>query len=271
MNWFARFWRRRRPSRTARPAPTFRPTVDGLDERVMPAVFGGRSLFAGALFGPATAGHGDFSGANLTQLSAALTGTSGSGHAHATVNATAGTSSLSVNVTGLTANTTYSVEVNGTTVGEIATNANGAANVRMSGLATTIAAGDTLAIADSTGTTVLSGTFAAPSITRLSASLTGTTGSGHARYHADATAGTNSLTVSVSGLTASTTYNVDIGTSVVGQITTDANGDGSVTLSGLTTSVAAGSTISVVTSGGTTVLSGTFATATGGGHGCHGG
>jgi hypothetical protein len=238
--------------------------VDGLDERVMPSGFGGRALFGGAaLFGPPTAGRGDFSNANLTRLSATLTGTSGSGHAHAAVNATAGTSSLSVSVTGLTANTTYTVAVNGTTVGEITTNANGAANVRMSDLTTTIAAGDTLTVADSSGSTVLSGTFAAPSITRLRASLSGTTGSGHARYHADATAGTNSLTVSVSGLSASTTYTIDVGSTAVGQLTTDANGDGSVTLSDVTTTVAAGSVITVVDSTGATVLTGTFAATSG--------
>jgi hypothetical protein len=164
MKWFARFWRPRRPSRTARPAPTFRPTVDGLDERVMPSGCGASSTIAGAgIFGPPTAGSGQFGDSSVTRLSASLTGATGTaGHAHYHADATAGTNSLTLSVSGLTASSTYTIDVNGTSVGTITTDATGAGKVTLSDLSATVAAGSTITVVDSTGATVLSGTFAAP-------------------------------------------------------------------------------------------------------------
>jgi hypothetical protein len=115
-------------------------------------------------------------------------------------------------------------------------------------------------------TTVLSGTFATGGCHHgqdLSASLTGTTGSGSARF----STGQNSLKVSVSGLTAGATYTVQAGdgttNTTVGQITTDANGSGKLSVSNLTATIAAGTILTVLDANGTTVLTGTFAA---GGH-----
>jgi hypothetical protein len=273
MNWFTRLWRQR-PTRAALLTASFRPTVEGLDERVMPAVFGRSQLFAGAAhFGAFDAGGEDSDDANETRLTATLTGATGtSGHARYHANATEGTSGLSLRVSGLAASSTFTVQIGGATVGQITTDADGDGKLHLSNLTATVAAGTNITVLDSTGATVLSGTFAAPeaTVTKLHADLTGATGtSGHARYHADATAGTNSLTLKVSGLAASVTFTVKIGGTTVGQITTDANGKGRVTFTNLTATVAAGTAITVLDSTGATVLSGTFVAGGGEGEGCH--
>jgi hypothetical protein len=135
--------------------------VEGLDERVMPAGFGRHHLFAAAgLFGSFTAGAGDFSEANEARLFAALTGATGTaGHARYHADATAGTNSLSLSVSGLAASSTFTVQIDGTTVGQITTDANGAGKVTLSNLTTAVAAGTVISVLDSTGATVLSGTF----------------------------------------------------------------------------------------------------------------
>jgi hypothetical protein len=64
------------------------------------------------------------------------------------------------------------------------------------------------------------------------------------------------------GLTANTTYSIEIGTTVIGQITTDTDGDGMAWLSNISATVVAGSTISILDANSNTVLTGTFAAAT---------
>jgi hypothetical protein len=184
-----------------------------------------------------------------------------------------------VRVSGLTASQTFTVQVDGTAVGSLTTDANGRGKLTLSDLSATIAAGSVVTVLDSSGATVLQGTFATPSNSgchgddsgeqRLTASLTSSssTESGHAVFRSSASdTSQNSLTMRVSGLTASQTYTIQIGGTDVGSLTTDANGRGKVTLSNLSVSVAAGSVLTVVDSSGTTVLQGTFATATGGEH-----
>jgi hypothetical protein len=200
---------------------------------------------------------------------ATLTGASGtSGSAEFTAGTTSGQNSLGVRVSGLTASTTYTVQVDGTTVGQVTTNANGKGHVSLSNLSGTIAAGSVVTVLDPTSTTVLTGTLAAesehPSRQELSATLSGASGtSGFAAYSANTTTGDNTFRLRVSGLTASTTYTVQVGGTTVGQVTTDASGKGSVSLSNLTATVAAGSVVTVLDPTGVTVLTGTLATRSG--------
>jgi hypothetical protein len=119
--------------------------------------------------------------------------------------------------------------------------------------------------------------FAGPGITHtpsgahntqeLTASLTGATGtSGFAAYRANTTTGQNAFLLKVSGLTASTTYTVQVDGTTIGQVTTDTNGTGHVKLTNLTATIAAGSVVTVLDPTGATVLQGTLAAATG--HSC---
>lgn len=94
----------------------------------------------------------------------------------------------------------------------------------------------------------------------LTAALAGATGtSGAATFSSNTTAATNSLLVQVSGLSASSTYTVDIGGTSVGQITTNSSGSGQLSLSNISASIAPGTAVTVLDSTGATVLSGTFA------------
>lgn len=94
----------------------------------------------------------------------------------------------------------------------------------------------------------------------LSASLSGVTGAAGTAYYNDGTvSGQNTLSLRVSGLTASSTYTVQINGTTVGQITTDASGNAKLSLSNISPSVTTGSVISVLDSTGTTALQGTFA------------
>ena len=172
-------------------------------------------------------------------------------------------------VSGLTPDTTYNVLVGTTTVGSFTTGTTGRGHLSVSNIPATVTANSTtVTVETSTGTpvTVLSGTFAAPAAhTRLSASLTGATGtSGEARYSTNTTAGTNEFSVQVSGLTPDTTYNVVVGTTTE-TFTTDAKGRGHLSVSNFPGTVTANTMVTVETSTGTpvTVLSGTFAADTG--------
>jgi hypothetical protein len=193
-------------------------------------------------------GCGGHHGAEHATLSASLTNASGA-TGTASFNSSAG--SLFVTVKGATASSTLSVTVtdNGTTtnVGTITTDASGNGHAKFTGV--TAAAGDTVMVGD------LTGTFAQ---VRFSATLTGTTTgvSGSAAYNSVK----NSLHVSITGAAASTTYNVSINGTVIGQITTNSRGYGrlKVTPSGVT--IASGSTISIAdTTGSAAILTGAFA------------
>jgi hypothetical protein len=267
--------------RRARPQVRYaRPVLESLETRDLPDAgpgFLAHGFHFGppALFGPAAdqalVGSGvlqALSGHTQT-LVATLTGTTGaSGLATFTPGSTTGQNTLTVSVSGLTANQTYAVQVGGTTVGQVSTGSTGSGSVTLSDVAAAIAAGSVISVLDTSttpNTTVLSGTFAPGGCHHgqaLTASLTGTTGSGAACF----SSGDSSLKVRVSGLTANATYTVEVanGTAAptaVGQITTDANGSGKLSVSNLTATVSAGTVLTVVDSSGTTVLTGTFGAA----------
>ncbi len=183
---------------------------------------------------------------------------------------------FNLTVTGLTATTTYTVDIGGTSIGSILTDSTGAGTLSLSNLTTAIASGSVITVLDASSTTVLQGTFASGDGhhtgggggggdcngggQEVSATLTGATGtSGTAEFTSSSTAGQNTFTLTVSGLSASTTYTVDIGGTSIGTFTTDTTGASTLTLSNLTTTIASASVITVVDSTGTTVLQGTFA------------
>jgi hypothetical protein len=211
------------------------------------------------------------------ELIATLSGAKGTfGFAEYTSSSTASQNNFEMLVSGLTASTTYTVEVGGTSIGTFTTDSTGMGSLELSNLTTTISAGSVLTVVDASSNTVLTGTFAAGDDhggggcqggTDLTATLTGTSGAtGSVEFKASATAGQNSFTLTVTGLTASTTYTVDIGSTSIGTFTTDSTGAGTFTLSNLTTPpITAGSVVNVLDASNNNVLTGTLAT----GEPCH--
>jgi hypothetical protein len=267
--------------------PAFRPTLESLEGREVPSGgpwFGGGhdlALFNHAQFGPAFAGAtgggndaqvgpafagalggrndpGDgFAGFGIPTLAANLTGASGtSGTATFSTNALIGQNSFHLHASGLTANTTYTVSSGSTTLGTFTTDANGQGKLSVSNVSPALTAGSTITVKDPTGATALSGTLAN---TNLFATLGGTSGvDGIAFYHANVTAGTNSLQVGLFGLSANSTYTVQLGGKTVGTVTTNAFGAGHLSVSDLSTPPTAGSALTVLDSTGATVLQGSF-------------
>ena len=200
-----------------------------------------------------------------TTLTAALTGATGtSGSVTFKSDSVTGDNSLSVKVSGLKASSTYTVVSGTTTLGSLTTDASGTGTLSVSDLSPALAAGAVITVLDADAATVLSGTLATATNqanSLFNASLTGTTGtSGNARSHSTTSAG-SSLRVEVSGLTADTTYTVQVDGTTVGQIVTNAGGHGKLSLDSLAASISAGSVITVQDSSGATVLQGTFAAA----------
>jgi hypothetical protein len=108
----------------------------------------------------------------FTRLSASLRGATGTaGTAQYDDNATSGENSLRLRVSGLSADSTYTVKIGDTTVGRINTDADGRGWLSES-LSTTVSSGSAITILNSKGTSVLQGTFAAD---------TGNDGWGHHR------------------------------------------------------------------------------------------
>jgi hypothetical protein len=217
------------------------------------------------------------------ELNAKLTGAMGAtGSAEFTAGSATGQNAFTLLANGLTANTKYTVDVGSTSIGTFTTDANGAGALALTDLTTTISDGTVLTVVDANGNTVLTGTFASGhgegggddnnDEKSLSAALTGATGtSGMAQFKAGDSAGENHFELSASGLTASTTYTVQIGGTSIGTFTTDANGAGSLELKNLTTTISAGTALTVVDANGNTVLSGTFAAGGGDNQGGDGG
>jgi len=202
-------------------------------------------------------GSGDHGGEGAgTSLQAALTNAGG---ATGKAEFSSGDGDLEVQVQGAAASSTLNVLINGNQVGTITTDANGNGKLDLSGL--TVNSGSTIAVGD------LTGTFAAPvPEVHLSAQLTGASGlTGKAEFNSQ----DNELQVEISGAAANTVYNITIDNVVVGQVTTDASGQGEFHSSQSTTlTVNAGSAISVSdTAGNPAILQGTFATSSQ----CHGG
>jgi hypothetical protein len=257
-----------------RQRPSVRPMLEQVESRYLPnagPLFAGLGPFAFGNpehFGALTAGcQGQNQGQTQT-LVASLTGATGtSGTAVFRANSTTGDNSLTVRVSGLTANSTFTVTSGTQTLGTINTDANGRGYFSVSNVSPALTSGATITVSDSSGATVLSGPLASlnsSSVTRLNASLSGATGtSGTAHFEGNTAVGGNRFSVRVSGLTANSTYTVQIGGTTVGQVNTDADGDGFLSESNVSPTVASGTVLTILDSSGATVLKGTFATATG--------
>jgi len=126
-------------------------------------------------------------------------------------------------------------------LGTVSTDASGNGHAKFTGV--TAAAGDALTVGDLTGTLAQ---------VKFTATLTGaaTSVSGSSSYNSVK----NSLHVAISGATASTTYNVSINGAVVGQITTNSNGHGRLKVTPTGVTIAAGSTISITDTAGSTAI-----------------
>jgi hypothetical protein len=255
-------------ARTTKPrnvGHAFRPVLESLEAREVPSGgpwFGGAhelALLNQAQVGSALAGvtGGCEAGLGASTLAASLTGTSGaSGTATFAANAATGNNSLHIHASGLTANTTYTVASGTTTLGTFTTNANGQGKLSVSDVSPALTAGSVITVTDPSGATVLSGALAA---THLFATLGGTRGGdGIASYHANVLTGSNSLQVGLFGLSASSTYTVQLDGTTVGTVTTNASGSGHLSVSNLSTPPKAGSTLTVLDSTGATILQGSF-------------
>jgi hypothetical protein len=256
---------------------TFRPVLESLESRDVPSFgpwFGAAHELAlanlsragSALAGPTGGHHGGDSDSQAQTLSATLTGTSGaSGNVSFSSNSASGQNHRRVSVSGLTADTAYTVSSGTTTLGTITTDANGNGKLSVRNVSPALTSGSDVTVTDPSGATVLSGTLAANSRqagTSLIATLGGTGGGdGIAFAHTSGTSGQNSLRLFLLGLTPSSTYTVQLDGTTVGTVTTDANGLGQLSLSNLSTPPAAGSVLSVLDSTGATVLQGSFTSA----------
>jgi hypothetical protein len=162
----------------------------------------------------------------------------------ATYNAT--TSTLKVSITGATVNTSLTVAVNGTSVGSVATDSSGNGSVTLSNVS--VSSGDTVAVGD------LTGTF---SQVKYTAALTGATGvSGTAEFNALK----SRLYISITGAAVNSTYDVNVDSSFLGQLTTNSSGAGKVWLALTNPTIQTGSTISITdTVGNPAILQGVFA------------
>jgi hypothetical protein len=270
MELFKRLFARTRKVRNA--GQSFRPVLESLEARDVPSGghwFGGgheQALFNRAQVGPSFAGatgdHHDYgdrseAGFGAPTLADSLTGASGtSGTAAFSANAVTGNNSLRLHASGLTADTTYTVSSGTTTLGTFTTDANGQGKLSVSNVTQALTAGAPITVTDPGGAPVLSGTLAA---THLVATLGGGSGGdGIAFYRANVATGTNSLLVGLFGLSAGSTYTVQLDGSTVGTVTTDANGRGHLSLTNLSTPPAAGSVLTVLDSSGAPVLQGSF-------------
>jgi hypothetical protein len=218
----------------------------------------------------ATASQGQCQGLGQRQgqtqiLVANLTGTTGaSGTVFFRSSSTTGDNSLTVQVSGLTADSTYTVMSGTTKLGTINANSKGAGYFSVSNVSPALTADATITVQDSTSATVLTGTlstFTPPTLAHLSASLTGTTAeaAGTAQYESNSSSEDSSLRVQVSGLTADSTYTVQIGGTTVGTINTDAKGRGWLSLSNPSATVSSATVLTILDSSQATVLQGTFA------------
>lgn len=197
---------------------------------------------------------------------------------------------LSVGVNGAAADTTLDVSVDGTVVGQLTTNSSGNGSLVLSSnpqgseqqlptdFPTTVAAGSTVSVGTLTGSLAVPSTTGGgchdSAVTRLTSQLTDSEGAatGTATYLTGTSSDGSTITkfkVSVSGATASTTLDVAIDGTVVGQVTTDTSGAGKLVLSSnpssgeqalpsnFPTSISAGSTVTIGTLSGTLSTSST--------------
>ena len=184
------------------------------------------------------------------ELTATLTDTDGTATGTVTLETYgrcgAGATELNVSVTGAAADSSLDVAIDGTVIGTLTTDANGAGTLSLKSKS-----GDALSAfntANSAGLTVtvgtLTGTFtvsegdddtSSTTVTKLAGSLTDSVGTatGRAKLLVRTNDGVTStrFTVYVRGTNANTTLDVAVDGTVVGQITTNDEGAGKLTLS----------------------------------------
>lgn len=165
-------------------------------------------------------------------------------------NSTTGT--LVVCVWGAAGAETLDVIIGDTPVACILTNSAGRGRLRASRSRLTVQTGTTVQVGS------LTGTFLSVADTRLSAQLCGASGAtGGAGFNAL----DHFLKVWVKNAVAHTSYTVTLGTLVLGTFTTDAAGNGRLTLMQSDLAIATGSTITVTDSVGIALVQGSFASA----------
>ena len=249
----------------------------------------GRPMGRGGMHGPA-----DFhSRGDEASFTATLTDSEGTATGTATYSTHTNRdgeteTTFSVSVTGATASTTYDVAVAGTVVGQLTTDDAGDGELVLSSeptdgeqelpadFPTEIAADTAITIGTLSGALVAdaddgdgggSGCHRGSVDTSLDTSLTDSdttsTATGTASYTVSSESGVTKFSVSVTGAAASTTLDVSIDDTLVGQLTTDETGAGSLVLSSdptdteqalpadFPTKVSAGSTVTVGTLSGT--------------------
>jgi hypothetical protein len=191
------------------------------------------------------------------------------------------TTKLSVSISGAAASSTLDVTIAGTVVGQLATDETGAGSLVLSSnptgteqtlptdFPTDISADMAITVGTASGTFVAvddtSGGCESVGHTSLTAALTDatSTATGTATYKAAADGSSTVFSVTTTGAAASSTLDVAIDGTIVGQLTTDETGAGSLVLSsdptgtqellpaGFPTNVSAGSTVTVGTLSGT--------------------
>jgi trimeric autotransporter adhesin len=221
-----------------------------------------------------------------TKLTATLsdaTNSAATGTASYTTGTTDGvaTTKLSVSISGAAASSTLDVSIAGTVVGQLTTDDTGAGSLVLASnptgteqslptdFPTDISANTAISVGTASGTFVAvddtSGGCESVGKTSLTAALTdsSSTATGTATYKAAADGSSTVFSVTTTGAAASSTLDVAIDGTVVGQLTTDDTGAGSLVLSsnptgtqellptGFPTSVTSGSTVTVGSLSGT--------------------
>ena len=291
------------------PLPANFPTGIAVGTSVSLTDTGGNTTISGTLAVPPTTPppppSGGQPGQSGTVLMAQLSGTGTTATGNVQFNQfTTGTSqtvtTLCIQVQGATPDDTFSVTIGGVVVGQFTTDANGNGGLVLSSdpqgppqqalpsnFPTDIALGTIVSLTDTSGDTTLAGTLVGPTSVppgggaqpgiALTAQLTGAdaTTIGLVQYNQTNQNGTTVTTfcVQVQGGAANDTFSVTLDDVVVGQFTTDANGDGGLVLSSdpqgsqqalptdFPTGVIAGTSVSVTDTAGTTTLAGTLSTA----------
>lgn len=184
-----------------------------------------------------------------------LTG-AGAAAGEAEFNAT--TAKFELEIQGATANTTFDVAIDGVVVGQITTNDEGEGELELSRVSFTVNDQSTIAVGDP-NSNGLSGTFVSEEAAELELTATLTSSvddvSGHAEFEHQ------EFELEIKRATANATFDVAIDGVIVGQITTNEEGEGELTLSGMALAINEGSTITVGDSA-SPLLQGTFVKST---------
>jgi hypothetical protein len=228
----------------------------------------------------ATAASGKGAAHAQSELTATLTDSDGTATGTVTLETYgghcggSGATELNVSVTGAAASSSLDVAIDGTVVGTLTTDANGAGTVSLKSKSGDALSAFTAANTAGLGVTIgtLSGTFAASddggddsstTVTKAAGLLTDSVGTatGRAKLSVRTEDGSTStkFSVYIRGADANTTLDVAIDGTVVGQITTDGNGAGKLKLSSkdgtlpdnFPTTAGANSTVTVGTTSGT--------------------